>query len=385
MPRVALARAVISILEAEEVHQWAEAGHTDRGLPDENAGGRGGTAVSIAITLLPGDGIGPEIAGAARRVVDATGVRVDWEEVAVGKQAYCRQGTPVPDEVLASARRSGLVLKGPLTNPGGTPYGSPTIMLRRRLGLFASVRFGRAGPGVPSRFPGMDLVIVREITEDVSAESSQAVGDQGGIAIRVITRPASLRVSRFAFDLARRLGRTCITVAHVATNFKTTDGLFLAAAREVAAAYPDIGLNDELLDAVCLHLMRNPARVDMLLTPNFYGNFLSGLIAGMAGSVGMQSGADYGESIAMFEAGHGTLPRHAGKDLANPAGLILAAALLLDHAGETQAGQAIRNAVDCVTAAGRDVTYDLGGAAGTQAMADAVVASLGAEAGIKAA
>ncbi|MBI3044019.1 MAG: isocitrate/isopropylmalate dehydrogenase family protein [Betaproteobacteria bacterium] len=341
--------------------------------------------MSIAVTLLPGDGIGPEIVRAARRVVDATGVRVDWEEMTAGELAYGRQGTPVPEEVLASARRSGLVLKGPLTNPGGTPYGSPTIMLRRRLGLFASVRCGRAGPGVPSRFPGMDLVIVREITEDVSAESSQAVGDQGGIAIRVITRPASLRVSRFAFDLARRLGRTCITVAHVATNFKTTDGLFLAAAREVAAAYPDIGLNDELLDAVCLHLMRNPARVDMLLTPNFYGNFLSGLIAGMAGSVGMQSGADYGEGVAMFEAGHGTLPRHAGKDLANPAGLILAAALLLDHAGETQAGQAIRNAVDCVTAAGRDVTYDLGGAAGTQAMADAIVASLGAEAGIKAA
>ena len=339
--------------------------------------------MSIAVTLLPGDGIGPEIVRAARRVVDATGVRVDWGEMAAGEQAYCRHGTPVPEEVLASARRTGLVLKGPLTNPGGTPYGSPTIMLRRQLGLFASVRFGRAGPGVPSRFPGMDLVLVREITEDFSAASSQMVGEQGGIAIRVITRPASLRVARFAFDLARRLGRNRITVAHVATNFKTTDGLFLAAAREVAtAAYPDIELIDGLLDTVCLHLMREPAQVDTLLTPNFYGNFLSGLIAGMAGSVGMQSGADYGDGVTMFEAGHGTVPKHAGKDTANPSGLILAAALLLEHAGEAGAGQAIRSAVDRVTATGRDVTYDLGGTTGTQAMADAIISNLGTHAAI---
>ena len=340
--------------------------------------------MSIAVTLLPGDGIGPEIVRAARRVVDATGVRMDWEEMAAGEQAYSRQGTPVPEEVLASARCTGRVLKGPLTNPGGTPYGSPTIMLRRRLGLFASVRFGRAGPGVPSRFPGMDLAIVREITEDFSAGASQLVGDHAGIAVRVITRPASLRIARFAFDLARRLGRRRITVAHIATNFKTTDGLFLAAVREVAAAYPEIDLADELLDTVCLHLMRDPARMDTLLTPNFYGNFLSGLIAGMAGSMGMQSGADYGEGVTMFEAGHGTLPRHAGKDMANPSGLILSAALLLEHAGETRAGQAIRNAVDRVTAASREVTYDLGGTAGTQAMADAIISNLGKDAGIKA-
>ncbi len=332
---------------------------------------------SIAITLLPGDGIGPEIARAARRVVDATGVRVDWEEAAVGQQAYSRYGTPVPEEALASARRTGLVLKGPLTNPGGAPYGSPTIMLRRRLGLFANVRFGRAGPGVPSRFPNLDLIIVREITEDFSAGANQAIGDQAGIAIRVITRPASLRIARFAFDLARRLGRRRITVAHVATNFEATDGLFLAAVREVAAGCPDVELADEVMDTVCLRLMRDPAQVDMLLTPNFYGNFLSGLIAGMAGSIGMQSGADYGEGVTMFEAGHGTLPRHADKDMANPSGLILSAALLVEHAGASPAGQAIRNAVDRVTAAGRHVTYDLGGTAGTQAMTDAIISALG--------
>lgn len=324
-----------------------------------------------AVVLVPGDGIGPEVTSAARRVLDATGAGIEWIEAAAGEQAYAATGRTVPARTAELVREVGVALKGPMANPVGHGYRSPNIALRSAAGVYVNVRFARSFPGVPTPFPDTDVVVVREVTEDVFTGAAQYVGPDAAIAVKHVTRAATHRVTRFAVDFARDHGRHRITVAHKAATLKETDGLFLAAARE-AGQDSDIGLDDCLVDALAMHLVRDPARYDVLLAPFQYGDILADLCAGLAGGLGMAPGASFGDDAALFEAAHGSTPKYAGRDVANPCAVILSGALLLDHIGEPAAACRVRAAVADVVAAGTTTTRDLGGTAGTRAMTDAI-------------
>jgi len=333
--------------------------------------------LSYRVTLIPGDGIGPEITAAATRVLEATGVKIEWETVEAGERALAECGTPLPGAVLESIRKNGVAFKGPLTTPVGRGFRSVNVALRQELDLYANLRPARNRPGVESRYRDVDLVVVRENTEDLYAGIEHRVGRFAAESIKIITREASERIARFAFDLARSRGRRRVTCVHKANIMKLSDGLFLECAREVAGGYSDIRFDDMIVDAMCLKLVQSPADYDVLLCPNLYGDILSDLCAGLVGGLGVAPSANIGENCAVFEPVHGSAPRRAGQNVINPLAMILSGAMLLAHLGESGAARAVEAAVDAVLTEGVHLTYDLGGNAGTGEMAEAIAARLG--------
>jgi isocitrate dehydrogenase (NAD+) len=329
------------------------------------------------VTLIPGDGIGPELAEATRRVLEATGVAFEWEVVEAGEATIATKGTPLPDEVLESIRRNRIALKGPITTPVGTGFRSVNVGLRQALNLYANLRPARSMQGVQSRYEDVDLVIVRENTEDLYAGIEHMVGRDAAESIKIITRAASERIARFAFEYAVANGRRKVTAVHKANIMKLSDGLFLEACRTVAEGYADrIEFEDRIVDNMCMQLVQKPEMYDVLVLPNLYGDIVSDLAAGLVGGLGVAPGANIGEDGAVFEPVHGSAPKYAGQNKANPTALILSGALMLRHLGYAAEADRVERAVREVIAAGRRTTYDLGGSAGTSDFADAVIERL---------
>jgi len=329
------------------------------------------------VTVIPGDGIGPEVVEAAMRVIEATGVEISWEVVEAGAEVLSKYGTAMPDHVLNMVRANKVALKGPITTPIGEGYASPNVTLRKQLELYASLRPVRSLPGVPSRYENIDLIVVRENTEGEYSGIEHRVVAGVIESLKIITEAASLRIARFAFEYARRHRRKKITVVHKANIMKLSDGLFLECARRVAREYGEIEHEELIIDNTCMQLVLNPHRFDVLLMENLYGDILSELCSGLVGGLGVVAGANFGEECAVFEAVHGSAPDIAGKQWANPTAVILSGALMLEHLGEAAAARLIRKAVNAVLSEGKVRTRDLGGTASTREMAEAYVAALG--------
>lgn len=329
------------------------------------------------VTLIPGDGIGPEVTQAAVRVVAAAGVDVAWERVDAGVTALERGSrTPLPQAVLDSLERTRVALKGPLTTPVGTGFSSVNVALRQALELYASVRPVRSLPGVVTRHRNVDLVIVRENTEGLYSGREHAVVPGVVETLRIVTRRASERIARYAFELARREERHRVTVAHKASVLRVSDGLFLSCCAAVARDYPFVESDDISIDDAAMRLVLDPTHFDVLLTENLFGDVLSDLCAGLVGGLGVVPGANIGDRHAVFEAVHGSAPDIAGRGVANPTAIILSAAMMLRHIGEHRAAAALRGAVERVLGEGRRVTPDLGGQAGTDEMTRAIEEAL---------
>jgi len=334
------------------------------------------------VTLIPGDGIGPELAEATRRVLDATGIAFEWEVQEAGEATIASEGTPLPERVLESIRRNRIALKGPITTPVGSGFRSVNVGLRQALNLYANLRPARSMAGVPSRYDDVDLVIVRENTEDLYAGIEHMVGRDAAESIKIITRAASERIARFAFEYAVANGRRKVTAVHKANIMKLSDGLFLEACTTVAADYAGrVEFEDRIVDNMCMQLVQKPDLYDVLVLPNLYGDIVSDLAAGLVGGLGVAPGANIGEDGAVFEPVHGSAPKYAGQNKANPTALILSGALMLRHLGYAEVGERVERAVRDVIAEGRTVTSDLGGTAGTSQFADAVIERLGVTAG----
>jgi isocitrate dehydrogenase (NAD+) len=332
-----------------------------------------------AVTLIPGDGIGPELAEATRRVLDATGVGFEWEVEEAGAATIATHGTPLPDTVIESILRNKVALKGPITTPIGTGFRSVNVGLRQALKLYANVRPARTMAGVKSRYDDVDLVIVRENTEDLYGGIEHMVGPDAAESIRIITRSASERIARYAFAYALANGRRKVTAVHKANILKLTDGLFLESCQAVAAGYAGrIEFEDRIVDNMCMQLVQKPETYDVLVLPNLFGDIVSDLTAGLVGGLGVAPGANIGEDAAVFEPVHGSAPKYAGQNKANPTALILSGALMLRHLGYTDVGERVEAAVRGVIAEGRTVTADLGGTAGTREFTDAVIERLAA-------
>ncbi len=333
------------------------------------------------VTLIPGDGIGPELAEATRRVLDASGVEFDWEIAEAGDAVMAKEGTPLPQSVLDSIVRNKLAIKGPITTPVGVGFRSVNVALRQTLGLYANLRPVRSMPGLKTRYDNVDLVIVRENTEDLYAGIEHMVGPDAAESIKIITRAASERIAHYAFEYAVANGRHKVTAVHKANIMKLSDGLFLESCRTVAAAYEGrIEFEDRIVDNMCMQLVQKPELYDVLVLPNLYGDIVSDLCAGLVGGLGVAPGANIGPDAAVFEAVHGSAPKYAGQNKANPTALMLSGVLLLRHIGEQAAAGRVEEAIRSVIAEGRTVTYDLGGSAGTSDFADAIVARLGSAA-----
>jgi isocitrate dehydrogenase (NAD+) len=335
------------------------------------------------VTLIPGDGIGPEVTAAARRVLEATGVQFAWDVQEAGADVMDKYGTPLPEQVLDSIRAHKTALKGPITTPVGTGFRSVNVAIRKALDLYANVRPARALHGIPNAYAEVDLVVVRENTEGLYAGiEHDVIPDVAAESIRVITRHGSERVVRFAFDYARANERRKVTAVHKANILKATDGLFLRVAREVAEEYPDIDFDDRIVDNMCMQLVQRPHEYDVLVAPNLYGDIVSDLCSGLVGGLGVAPGANIGADLAVFEPVHGSAPKYAGQDKVNPMATILSGALMLHHLGEHEAAGRVQAAVAAVVAEGRHVTYDLKPtrddptAVGTRKMADAIIAAL---------
>ena len=333
------------------------------------------------VTLIPGDGIGPELAEAARRVLDASGIAFEWEVVDAGEAVMAEYGTPLPEQVLESIRRNKVALKGPITTPVGEGFRSVNVTLRQVLGLYANLRPARSIVGLETRYKDVDLVIVRENTEDLYAGIEHMVGRDAAESIKIITREASERIARFAFDYAVANGRHKVTAVHKANIMKLSDGLFLESCRTVAADYADrIEFEDRIVDNMCMQLVQKPELYDVLVLPNLYGDIVSDLAAGLVGGLGVAPGANIGVDAAVFEPVHGSAPKYAGLNKANPTALILSGALMLRHLGHPAAADRVERALRDVIAEGTATTYDLGGSAGTREFADAIIERLTADA-----
>jgi isocitrate dehydrogenase (NAD+) len=329
--------------------------------------------LSYAVTLIPGDGIGPELASAATQVLEATGIAFEWDVQEAGEATMVSEGTPLPDRVIASIRRNGVAIKGPITTPIGSGFRSVNVGLRQALELYANVRPARSMKGVESRYEDVDLIIVRENTEDLYAGIEHRVGPDAAESIKIITRAASQRIARYAFEYAVNNGRHKVTAVHKANIMKLSDGLFLESVQQVAADYAGrIEFEDRIVDNMCMQLVQKPELYDVLVLPNLYGDIVSDLAAGLVGGLGVAPGANIGEKAAVFEPVHGSAPKYAGQNKANPTALILSGALMLRHLGETAAADAVESAVRAVIAEGTTVTYDLGGSAGTREFGEAV-------------
>ncbi len=325
------------------------------------------------ITLIPGDGIGPEITLAMHRVVASTGVHIDWDVVEAGADVVEEYGTPLPEHVLESIKKNGVAIKGPITTPIGSGFRSVNVALRKELNLYACVRPSISLKGVKSRYEDIDLVIVRENTEDLYAGIERMVDDDTAESIKLITRKASERIVKYAFEYAVREGRKKVTAVTKANIMKFTDGLFLETAREAAKEHPEIEFEERLIDNMCMQLVMKPNEYDVLVTENLYGDILSDLCAGLIGGLGIAPGANIGDGVAVFEPVHGSAPKYAGQNKVNPTAQILSAQLMLKAIGEAEAADKVMKATAAVIADGKTVTYDLGGSAGTSEMADAII------------
>ena len=354
------------------------------------------------IVLIPGDGIGPEVAEATRRVLEATGVSFEWNIQEAGQAMLAKYGTPLPDSVLDAIRQTGVALKGPITTPVGTGFRSVNVALRQTLNLYANVRPAKHYPGVRSRYENVNLVIVRENTEDLYAgiefeagtpaqksliDTIESLGakripEDSGISIKYLSAAGSRRIVQFAFDYARDNGRKKVTAVHKANIMKYSDGLFLQVARDVASHYPQIQFEDVIVDNMCMQLVQKPERYDVLVLPNLYGDIVSDLCAGLVGGLGIAPGANIGEHGAVFEPVHGSAPKYAGMNKANPMAMMLTGVLMLRYLKEIQAADRLEAAVASVIAEGKHVTYDMKPpelehtAVGTSDVADAVIARL---------
>ncbi len=354
------------------------------------------------ITLIPGDGIGPEVTEATRRVLEATGVTFHWELAYAGAAAQDRFGTPTPDDLFESIRKNKVALKGPVTTPIGSGFRSVNVALRKELDLYACLRPCKIYPGAPTRFKDVNIVVVRENTEDlysgiefekgkpetkrllelVSETTGEVVRADSGVSLKVISETCSRRIVRFALNYARAHQRKKVTAVHKANIMKFSDGLFLATAREVAKDYPDIEFEDVIVDALCMQLVRNPSRFDVLVLPNLYGDIISDLCAGLVGGLGVAPGANLGNDIAVFEPIHGSAPKYAGQNKVNPIAMMLSGVMMLRHLGETKTADRLERAIAEVIAEGKNVTYDLklnvanAQVVGTSQVADAVIKKL---------
>lgn len=354
------------------------------------------------ITLIPGDGIGPEVVEAARRCLEATGVEFQWEVVDAGATALEKEGNLLPPRLFQSIRKNKVALKGPATTPVGTGFRSVNVALRKELDLYACLRPCRSYPGIPSRYENVDIIVVRENSEDlyiglefdkgtaeakkllslVSRSTGEKISRDFSISLKLISEAASKRIVTFAFDYARTQGRKKVTAVHKANIMKFTDGLFLNAARDVAQSYPDIEFEDRMVDNLCAQVVQRPHQFDVLVLPNLYGDIVSDLCAGLVGGLGVAPGANIGEEIAIFEAVHGSAPKYTGMNRANPTAMILSGVMMLRHINEKTAADKLEAAVAETVAEGKSVTYDLrpgrdvATAVGTSEMADAIIAKL---------
>jgi len=329
------------------------------------------------ITLIPGDGVGPEITSAVVKILETAGLDVEWEPHLAGASAVEKHGSTLPQALLDAIARNKVALKGPLTTPVGGGFTSVNVGLRKALELFANLRPVWNIPSVPSRYQGVDLVIVRENTEDLYSGLEHEVVPGVVESLKIITLEASTRISQFAFDYARRHGRKRVTAVHKANIMKMGDGLFLKCVQDVAASYPDIKQDDLIVDAACMHLVMKPEQFDILLMPNLYGDIVSDLCAGLVGGLGVVGAANLGHDIGVFEAVHGSAPDIAGKNLANPTALLLSAVLMLRHIGEGDAADRIMRALAAVLTEGTVRTRDLGGTATTTEFAEAIAERIG--------
>jgi isocitrate dehydrogenase (NAD+) len=354
------------------------------------------------ITLIPGDGVGPEITDAVTRVLEATGIQFDWDVQNAGEDVYHQEGTPLPDRVLESIRKNKVAIKGPITTPVGTGFRSVNVTLRQSLDLYGCLRPCKSYPGAKTRYDKIDLVIVRENTEDLYAgieyqkgsPGAQAVIDvvkkyserdvrtDSGISIKPISVYGTDRIVRFAFDYARKNGRRKVTSVHKANIMKFSDGLFLEVSRAVAKDYPDIEFEDKIIDNMCMQLVQKPELYDVLVLPNLYGDIVSDLAAGLIGGLGLAPGANIGDEFAVFEATHGSAPKYRGLNKVNPFAMMLSGVMMLRYLGETGAAEDIDRAIATVIREGKDVTYDMKPtpddptAATTSGVADAIIAKL---------
>jgi isocitrate dehydrogenase (NAD+) len=332
--------------------------------------------MSHTITLIPGDGIGPEVTEAVVRILKAAGVAIEWERHLAGVGAFERTGKALPAELLESIRRNKVALKGPVTTPIAEGFTSVNVGLRKALDLYANLRPVWNLPGAPARFSGVDLVIVRENTEDLYAGLEHEIVPGIVESLKIITERASTRIARFAFAHAQRHGRKKVTAIHKANIMKLGDGLFLDSVRAVAREFPAIAYDEKIVDAACMHLVLNPSQFDVLVMPNLYGDIVSDLCAGLVGGLGVVGAANLGTEIGVFEAVHGSAPDIAGKNYANPTALLLSAVLMLRHIDEGAAATRIMDALGRVMTAGETRTRDLGGTASTFEFADAVCRAL---------
>jgi isocitrate dehydrogenase (NAD+) len=350
------------------------------------------------VTLIPGDGIGPDVTTATRRVLEATGVKFKWEIAQAGASVMAAAGTPLPDSVIESIRKNKIAIKGPITTPVGTGFRSVNVALRKSLDLYACLRPCKTYPGVPSLYKDIDIIVVRENTEDLYAgiefergtpdaerlikfltETRGKIREDSGISIKVISEFCTRRIVKYAFEYALNNKRKKVTAVHKANIMKFSDGLFLSVAREVAKEYPDIEFNDVIVDNMCMQLVRNPRQFDVLVLPNLYGDIVSDLCAGLVGGLGVAPGANIGENIALFEPTHGSAPKYSGQNKVNPIATILSGMLMLRYLKETEAADRLEKAVAAVIAGNKEVTYDMRAdkcGVGTSQVADAIIKEL---------
>jgi isocitrate dehydrogenase (NAD+) len=358
--------------------------------------------MAYTITLIPGDGVGPEVAEAAKQVLEATGIAFNWDIAYAGAEAQEKFGAVLPEATLASIRKNKVALKGPVTTPVGTGFRSVNVALRQELDLYACLRPCKTYPGAPSLFKNVDIVVVRENTEDlyggiefekgtteilklqrlIAKATGNKVNTDSGISLKIISETASRRIVKFAFEYARTHQRKRVTAGHKANIMKFSDGLFLAMAREVAKDYPDIKFDDIIIDNLCMQLVRRPQPFDVLVLPNLYGDIVSELCAGLVGGLGVTPGANLGDDIAVFEPTHGSAPKYKGLNKINPMAMILSGVMMLRHLGETKAAERLEKAVAAVIAEGKSVTYDMkpnipgAKVVGTAEVAEAIIKKL---------
>ncbi len=332
--------------------------------------------MAYAVTLIPGDGIGPEVVGAAVRILEATGIKFEWERFSVGADAFEESGEYIPKELIASIERTRLALKGPVGTPIGSGFSSVNVALRKKFELYANFRPIKNLPGMETKYPNVDLIIFRENTEGLYSGIEHEVVPGVVESLKIITEKASTRISKHAFAYARKFGRKKIHSIHKANIMKLSDGLFLKCSRAVAKDYPDIEYAEHIVDNTCMQLVMNPYQYDVLLMENLYGDILSDLCAAFVGGLGLVPGANIGADCALFEAVHGSAPDIAGKNLANPTAVLRSSLLMLDYLGETKASAQITAALEKVYHEKKTLTRDVGGNAGTSQFADAVIAAM---------
>ena len=335
--------------------------------------------MAYRITLIPGDGIGPEVTNAAMRILEATGIKFEWERYEAGQDAYEKYGEYLPKELLESIERTRVGLKGPVTTPIAGGFPSINVALRKRFELYANFRPIRNLPHIPTRYPDVDLIILRENTEGLYSGIEHEVVPGVVESLKIITEKASTRISRFAFEYARKNKRKKIHAIHKANIMKLSDGLFLRCSRAVSKEYPEITYGEHIVDNTCMQLVMNPYQYDMLLLENLYGDIISDLCAAFVGGLGLVPGANFGDHCAIFEAVHGSAPDIAGKNMANPTAVIRSSLLMLRHLGEDEAADRIRNALESVYRQREKLTRDVGGQSGTSQFADYVIEAMQSE------